>query len=362
LIGFFAMIGLSEISSLISRIFYNDVKNAGRIQQQVNCPRCQERDDLPEPDGKHNLEINLKRHQFRCWKCEEPRFSGSLMYLIRLLGTKEQFDEYKNFVTIYGFSQEEYVDEEKIVLAKLPPETIFFKDMISFIPDHMEAYMYLIGDGKRERKLTREFILEKNLGFCTEGKFKNRIIVPSYDRFGRVNYFVARTFKDKVKPSYLNPDADKTRVIINEKNINWDSTLYIVEGMFDLFAMPRNTTAVLGKTLSTALYNALKEYKPNVIVVFDPDAFKNMIHIYETIHHMYGPKDEHRVRFVEIQGDDDIDDIRKKQGEEKVREVLRTARYSVDNDDYFKFNNNHTYRFQYVNEPRGYGFDQLNYQ
>lgn len=356
------MIGTSEISALISRIF-NDVKNSGRVQQQVNCPRCQERYDLSEPDGKHNLEINIKRHQFRCWKCdEESKFSGSLMYLIKRYGSKEDFEEYKNFVTVFGFTLNEYVDEEKIVIAKLPQEMIYFKDMIVFIPDHVEAYQYLIGDGKDERKLSRNLILENNLGFCLEGKFKHRIIVPSYDRFGRVNYFVARSFRKKVKPTYLNPDADKDRVIINEKNLNWDSTIYIVEGVFDLFSMPPNTTATLGKALSTALYNALKEHKPNVIVMYDPDAFKNMVGVYETIHHMYGPEHEHKVKIVEVPGTVDIDKIRKNEGEERVKEIIRTARY-VKEDEYINFkNNNNVYRFKYVNESRGYGFDQLNYQ
>jgi hypothetical protein len=357
------MIGISELSNIIANVFDHEVRNKGRVQQQVNCPRCQERYDLSQPDGKFNLEINLSRHQFRCWKCdEETKFSGSLLYLLNTVqkygyGTYQDILEYKNHVLVFGIATNAYADEEVIRLATLPEEIIYFKDMIPFIPEHAEAYDYLIN----VRNLSPETILKYNLGFCLEGKYKNRIIVPSYDRFGRINYFVARGFKKKMKPTYLNPDADKDYVIVNEKNLNFDSTIYIVEGMFDLFALPLNTTAVLGKALSSALYNALKEHKPNVVIMFDPDAFSNTISVYESIYHMYGSDHQHKVRLIELSGDNDIDEIRRHKGDDAVKQILRTAR-SLEENDYFKFKNNKTYKFSYVNEPRGYGFGQLYYQ
>lgn len=357
------MIGISELSDIISRVFYNEVRNSGRVQQQVCCPRCAYRANLPEgdSDGKFNLEINLARHQFKCWKCD-PKFSGSLMYLIKKYGSPEDYAEYKNFVTIFGFSIEEWVDEDKIERVFLPKEIIFFKDMIDFLPEHQEPYMYLIN----ERKLTHETILNYNMGFCLEGPFKNRIIVPSYDRFGRVNYFVGRGFKKKMKPTYRNPEVNKDSFIINEKNINWDSTLYIVEGMFDLLSVPLNTTASLGKTLSTALYNKLKEKKPYVIVLYDPDAYQNMIDVYELIFHMYGDKHSHKVRMIDFASvvppdTKDIDDVRKIHGIEMVRDLLRTARQLTELD-YSKLNGtNNTYKFDYIHEPRRYGFGEIDF-
>ena len=350
------MIGLSELSSIISRVFYNEVRNSGRIQQQVCCPRCQERDMLPEPDGKFNLEINLAKHQFRCWKCEDPKFSGSLSYLLRCYGNREEYDEYKNFVTIYGYNVDESDEEKKIDPVKLPSEIIYFSEMFDFLPEHQEPYQYLIN----ERKIKHEDIIGYNMGFCLEGLFKNRVIIPSYDEFGRLNYFVGRAFKKKMKPPYLNPDVEKENIIINEKNLNWDSTIYIVEGFFDLFSMPYNTTASLGKTLSKRLYNKLKAIKPNVVVMYDPDAFKDMIEVYETLKHMYGSESD-KVKLVEIKGDNDIDEIRREQGEQKVKEILKTAR-EIAEEDYFKFKHNTKHRFQYVNESsRGYGFGQIDF-
>lgn len=353
------MIGLNELTSIITRVF-DDVKNEGNIQQQINCPRCQYREGLAEPDGKHNLEINLARHIFKCWKCEEPGFAGSLGYLIKRYGTRDDHEEYRNYVKIYGYEIEESDEEKQIQIVTLPKEFISFKDMIEVIPDHMEAYRYLTGDGKNERKISPDQIFKYNMGFCLEGKFKDRIILPSYDDLGDLNFFVARTFKENIKPKYLNPKSEKENIILNESNLNWDSTIYLVEGYFDLLSMPPNTTASLGKGLSIRLYKKIKEKKPNMVILYDPDAFNDMIGVYETIFHIYGEEYEHKVRFVALIGDDDIDKIRKNFGEERVKEILHTSRV-IDIDDYFRPRNNDDYRFQYINEPtRRFGFGDLN--
>ena len=37
-------------------------------------------------------------------------------------------------------------------------------------------------------------ILKHNIGYCDEGKYSNRIIIPSYDSDGQLNFFVGRDF------------------------------------------------------------------------------------------------------------------------------------------------------------------------
>ena len=61
--------------------------------------------------------------------------------------------------------------------------------------EHFEAYNYMIN----ERKISRDIILRYRLGFCVNGKYAKRIIIPSYDSEGMINYFVARTYDPKVK-------------------------------------------------------------------------------------------------------------------------------------------------------------------
>jgi hypothetical protein len=155
-----------------------------------------EREGLDEPDGKFNLEINTAKRKFRCWKCEEPKYSGNLSRLVRNYGSKMDYELYKSYA---GSDNDYYYNEEndsfEEVVVTLPEEMILFSQMNPENPSHLEAYNYLVFD----RKITRDLILKFRLGFCISGKYAKRIIIPSYDMNGNVNYFVARTYEKNYK-------------------------------------------------------------------------------------------------------------------------------------------------------------------
>lgn len=327
----------SELTTLIERIF-EDVQSKGFEQIQVNCPRCQEREDLPEPDGKHNLEINLEKRKFRCWKCDDPFFSGDLLYLVRLFGSYADIEEYKEYVENNFDSL--FDEKEKPVVIEpieLPREFISFSDINVSNPDHMEAYKYLIFD----RKLTREVILRFRLGFCLEGRYKKRIIIPSFDANGIVNYFVGRTYVAGHKPPYDNVKASKDAIIFNEGFIDWDATVYLVEGPFDYLSFPINTIPLLGKTLGKKLFYTLKEKKPDVIIILDPDAWKNSMVLYQQLLTIYHDCEE-KVKIVKLNVWDvdakgkkvmyDLDEIKRNKGVTTVIDEIKKARQLVDDD------------------------------
>ena len=63
------------------------------------------------------------------------------------------------------------------------------------------------------------------MGYCLEGEYRNRIVVPSFDDDGDVNYFVGRSFTgDSYK--YKNPRASKN-IVFNELFVDWDSDLIL---------------------------------------------------------------------------------------------------------------------------------------
>jgi len=323
------MVRGQEFHSIIQNIF-EDVQGYLQSEQlQVNCPRCQERDGLSYPDGKYNLEINTAKRMFRCWKCDEPRFSGSLGRLIRTLGSSIDYDMYKSYAGIF----QDYVydeDEKEYVAVKLPEEMILFSQMDVSNPEHFEAYNYLIF----ERKIHRDIILKYRLGFCTTGKYAKRIIIPSFDKDGEVNYFVGRSYDPRQKKlPYLNPVADKDVIIFNEGLVNWDSTVYLVEGAFEMLSFPVNIIPMLGKTLSTTLFMKLKELKPNVVVLLDPDAYKNSVELYYRLYTIYVGCEE-RVRIVKLPTTEDLDELRRNHGIDEVIKSLYGARGLVI-DDYF---------------------------
>lgn len=318
-----------EFHSIIQNIF-GDVNGLNESEQlQVNCPRCQERDGLSHPDGKFNLEINSRKKIYRCWRCDEPKFSGSLGKLIRLYGSNTDYEIYKAYAGTYvGYNGEN--EDDEYLQVKLPEDMILFSQMKSGNLEHFEAYNYLIN----ERKISRDIILKYRLGFCNTGKYAKRIIIPSYDAKGNVNYFVGRTYDPTVKKKkYDNPKSNKDLIIFNEGFVNWDSTVYLVEGVFEMLSFPVNCIPMLGKTISPTLCIKLKELLPDVVILLDPDAYKNSINLFYTLQNIYADCKE-RVKIVKLPTMDDLDELRVRKGIDEVIKALYTAR-GLTIDDYF---------------------------
>jgi DNA primase len=79
--------------------------------------------------------------------------------------------------------------------------------------------------------------LKYNIGYCEEGRYNNRIIVPSYDANGELNYFIARDINPNSKKKYDAPKCNKNELIGLEYFINWDVPVILCEGIFDAIAI-----------------------------------------------------------------------------------------------------------------------------
>lgn len=328
------MIKGQEFHSIIGNIF-DDVRGIDISEQlQINCPKCQEREGLSYPDGKYNLEINSGKRIFRCWKCDEPKFSGSLGKLIYLYGSNIDRELYKSYSKSYFNEYNINNDEDVFIEIKLPDEMILFSEMNINNSDHFEAYNYMVVD----RKFNKDVLYKYKIGFCVTGDYAKRIIIPSYNNTSDLTYFVSRSYDKKVYPKYKNPKLNRD-IIFNEGFINWDSTIYIVEGVFEMLSFPVNSVVLLGKLLSPTLVKALKKYKPNVVILLDPDAMKNAVDILFTLINIYGD-DEDKIKIVNMGGKLDFDEIRIKHGRSKMIEVLRNARKLTIEDHFInkKFN------------------------
>ena len=244
-----------------------------RTQFTFNCPRCAELYNNFKLDNKYNLEVNLNNQDkrfkikkiFHCWKCD---YSGGLHKLIRQYSSDIDYSLFCDLDDELTMSFS--VDNVKVEPIKLPKEFIAFDSDKYDEHDisHLEMFNYL-----ERRNIGWEIIKKNNIGFALSGKYYRRIIIPSYDKLNKLNYYVTRAvFKTKFK--YMNPRVPKTEFIFNESNINWNSTVFLVEGVFDMFTLPPNTIPLLGKTLYENLLEKLVKYKPNVLICLDQDAFK----------------------------------------------------------------------------------------
>jgi DNA primase len=201
----------------------------------------------------------------------------------------------------------EEVDEVKRIYKKvyLPKEFISFKDVsqgLKMTPQYKQAWNYI-----KKRNITDEMIERFNIGFCYNGLYENRIIIPSYDTELTLNYFIARSYLSKTKLKYKNPEVQKEIIIWNEHLINWEERLYIVEGAFDSIFVP-NSIPMLGKFMSDNLFKTIyTSAKKDIVIVLDPDAWNDATKLY---HKMNCGKLMGRVFVVKLEGNEDIADLK----------------------------------------------------
>jgi hypothetical protein len=134
-------------------------------------------------DGKGNLEINYGQHVYKCWACAETHGThGHLGRLIDQYGKRKikSFILWLVLMTLRR-KQKEY---QKL---RLPKEYREVKNVNPKYPPRAQAYNYL-----KRRGITDEMIEKYDIGFALDGEYAGRIIVPSYDKNGELNYFVSQ--------------------------------------------------------------------------------------------------------------------------------------------------------------------------
>ena len=268
-----------------------------KAQISFDCPVCSEEKGLDHGDGKGNLEINYSKHVYKCWSCGETLGTqGPLGRLFDKHGTKSQKKVY-NLIKPEELKQQ---DAKKPKL-KLPEGYTTFEDSNPrFIP-HIEAYKYL-----QSRGITDEIIKKYQIGYTVTGDFAYRIIVPSFNKEGVLNYFVARSFVPK-KIKYKNPTAEKDQIIFNEGFIDWNKDIYICEGVFDSFFLD-NSIVMLGKKMSDLLFSTLYEKAMgNLIICLDEDAWSDALKLYHTLN---GGKLYNKIKIIKPPKNMDVADLK----------------------------------------------------
>ena len=124
----------------------------------------------------------------------------------------------------------------------------------------------------KKRGVTEQDIIKYQMGYCEEGPYAERIIMPSFDSSGKINFFVGRSFDPEVRLKYKYPQASRD-IIPFEMYINWNVPVVLCEGGFDMLAIKRNAIPLLGKSITPKLMKKLVESKiQKVYVALDKDA------------------------------------------------------------------------------------------
>ena len=251
----------------------NSVIGAGKPTSgdnfSYNCPFCNH--------YKPKLEINFKEneegiHHWHCWVCNKK--GKKLVSLFKAVSAPDhKLQELKNYVKI-SFQEEHGV---KVEALALPKEYKPLYDASTSEVTVRQALRYL-----KERGINLTDIKRYNLGYCESGRYKDMIIIPSYDENGTLNYFVGRNFgPGDIK--YKNPQASKN-IVPFELTINWDSPIVLCEGTFDAMAIKRNAIPLLGKILPEKLMKKIVSSNvKQVFIALDNDALKQAINYCETL-------------------------------------------------------------------------------
>ena len=298
--------------------------------REYNCVYCA-LEKVVESDGKYNMAVNYgedmkTKPHFHCWRCGT---SGKLSKLLKDFGTHDSLTKYYRelkdirssllYNIDFGTNAEDFQFENTVELPK-DYRKINEKDKYA-----KEAIEYL-----QNRGLDKFFIETYNIGYIPywskDTEMRNRIIIPSYDEYGELNYYIARDYSGKRRyRKYNNPDVKKTLFVFNEDKINWYEDVTLVEGAFDHMVIP-NSIPLLGKTLKRdyATFNAVvKKARCNVNILLDYDALNDAKKIYKLLN---STSLKGKIRLIECPNGYDASDIYQHFGKRGIKQLMTCAK------------------------------------
>ena len=249
-----------ELNTLLEKVLgiSYQMKNG---ESAYHCPFCNHH--------KKKLQVNFETQKWHCWVCNQG--GHKIGILLRKINAPKQI--ISEVLKILGdYKGVKYEKDEKTEYNVSLPQCYKPLWKKSEDPLYKNAIHYL-----RQRGIGGIDILRYSMGYCTSNGYSNRIIIPSYDKDGKLNYFIARDMFPNSKFKYKNPPMSKDMIGF-EMYINWNEPIVLCEGVFDAIAIRNNAIPLLGKFLSKTLLKKLAEKQPKeVYVALDNDAKKDAI-------------------------------------------------------------------------------------
>ena len=240
-------------------------KSTNKGNAAFHCPFCNTQ--------KRKLEVQLftndkLENPWHCWVCNKS--GKKITTLLKALNADKQ--KFTELYRILQISPSKVNVQDTAEQVKLPTE---FYPLYIKRPsvEYKNALFYLL----KKRGLTVHDIIKYNIGYCEDGEYAKKIIIPSYDVNGKLNYFVSRTYYDAESFRYKNPEVSKN-IVGFENLISWDLPLVLVEGVFDAIAIKRNAIPLFGKTISEDLKKKIIQYNvKELYICLDKDAQKQAL-------------------------------------------------------------------------------------
>lgn len=210
---------------------------------------------------------------------------------------------------------------------------------LGYAPDKWDGLLrYMKSKGYSEQELVAADLAKKTQKGYIIDTFRNRAMFPIIDVKGSVIAFGGRVLDDS-KPKYVNTSDTlvykKSQGVfaLNFAKRGSDKTLILCEGYMDVIAYHQagfeNAVAGLGTAFTPEQAKLISKYAEEVILSYDNDeagqnATRKAIGILS--------RTPLRIRVARLQGGKDPDEIIKKYGKDKMRQILSSAVGDVEFD------------------------------
>ena len=262
---------------------------------------------------KPKLEIDINttsngENPWHCWISDKKGRSISSLFKQLNLG-KEKFDQLNRIIESNKY-RSTTTTETKTVTLTLPEE--YRPLWISKkTPDYRNAIHYL-----KNRGITIFDILKYRIGYAESGMYSGKIIIPSYDENGQLNYYVTRAYYKSDTQKHKNPNVSKD-IIGFDMMINWSQPIILCEGAFDAIAVKRNAIPLFGKIIQPALQKKIIEKRvKDIYICLDADAIKKALDIAEKF-----MGEGLNVYFIELENEADASELGFKQINQIIEET-----------------------------------------
>lgn len=298
---------MNEIGQFLDSVLGKSQKGSGTNRKYVCVlPGCVGKSSNLR--GEFKLEVDTEttagrgtkpENSYHCWVCNGK--GKSIYSLLKAIEAPQhlfdQLNEIIKYTEVKGATNSTRVafngilpKEYKSLAGKLPKNELKMR--------HAKAYI-------KSRGYTENDILKYSIGFCEDGVYGGRVVIPSYDATGHINFIIARTIHKDVKPKYQNPECSRD-IIPFDLFVNWNEPIVLCEGGFDLMSIKRNVIPLLDKEMQPELMKKiLGSNCKKVYLAIDPDAIKQIIKYAEIL--MNEGKQVFMVDFSEYDSDEKVD-------------------------------------------------------
>lgn len=259
---------MEDILSLLETVLgQSEKKSHGNYRFQCPLPGCS--------SVRKRLEIqtettSIGQNPWKCWVCNKGGLT--IKSLFNQAKTESQYHiRLKRIIpiTYSGPSSIEQVEE----IIVLPDEYKLLNNIQAADMIGRQALAYV-----KRRGISQEEIIKYQLGYCDSGRYRSRVIIPSFDQNGVLNYFSGRSFIEDEEKKYDQPSISRSNIIPFELYINWNAPIILCEGFFDAIAIRRNAIPLLEKGITPALLTKiLGSFVEKIYIVLDKDGMREAL-------------------------------------------------------------------------------------